>query len=214
GAGCAGAFPVSDKGGLAYQTGLSIPSQLRWFDRDGKPLGVLGEPGLEGYLALSSDGSRAAVTAFDFNLTSADIWVYDVARGARTRFTSDASNWELSPAWSPDGQRIAFGRASVNGDTHIYVKSVAGAGTEELLYAGDQAEQPISWSPDGRFLSFMKPPPGTGGFGIPASADVSVLPLFGDRTAREFLQTRFAEGHGRFSPDGRWMAFTSTESGR
>jgi eukaryotic-like serine/threonine-protein kinase len=83
-----------------------------------------------------------------------------------------------------------------------------------LLYASDQAVQPISWSSDGRFLSFMKHSRESLPLGIPLSADVGVLPLFGDRTPVPFLETRFAEGYGRFSPDGRWMAYMSTESRR
>ncbi len=147
------------------------------------------------------------------NWDSADVWVYDVARGARTRFTFDAANLELAPVWSPDGQRIVFG-STRQGVTDLYVKSVLGTGAEELVLATGEAEQPISWSPDGRFLSFMRTGTEAAVYGIPPTADVWVLPLFGDRTPVAFLQTRFAEGHGRFSPDGRWMAYMSTETGR
>jgi Tol biopolymer transport system component len=214
GAGVAGAFTVSENGRLAYQTGLSVPSELRWFDRDGKPLGVLGEPGLEGFLALSPDGSRAAVGAVDLkNWDQADLWVYDVARGTRTRFTSDPASFEYAPVWSPDGQRIVFG-SSRQGNGDLYVKSALGTGAEELVLASEQAAFPISWSPDGRFLSFMRTPEPAIFAGIPRTADVWVMPLFGDRTPVPFRPTRFAEGHGRFSPDGRWMAYMSAESGR
>jgi Tol biopolymer transport system component len=214
GAGVAGAFTVSDNGRLAYQTGLSIPSQLRWFDREGKQVSVLGEPGFEGFLALSPDGSRAAVVAFDVrNWGTADVWIYDVARGARTRFTSDAANLQLAPVWSPDGQRIVFG-STRQGVMDMYVKSALGGGSEELVLASGEAELPISWSADGRFLSFMRTRTEVAVVGIPSVADLWVMPLFGDRMPVAFLQTRFAEGHGVFSPDGRWMAYMSTESGR
>jgi Tol biopolymer transport system component len=211
--GVAGAFTVSDNGRLAYQTGLSVPSQLRWFDRGGKQLGVLGEPGLEGFVTLSPDGSRVAVTSFDWNSSDIDVWVYDVARASRTRFTYDAANAEFAPVWSPDGQRIVFG-STRQGVVDMYVKSTLGAGAEELLFSSDQAEQPTNWSPDGRFLAFMSSAKEVAIFGIPSSADVRVLPLFGDRTPVAFLQTRFAEAQAHFSPDGRWLAYVSTESGR
>jgi serine/threonine protein kinase/Tol biopolymer transport system component len=213
GAGVAGAFTLSENGRLAYQTGLSVPSQLRWFDRDGNQLGLLGEPGLEGFLTLSPDGSRAAVMALDVNWKNADVWVYDVARGARTRFTFDATNLEFAPVWSPDGQRIVFA-STRQGVTDLYVKSVLGTGAEELVLASAEGEQPISWSPDGRFLSFMRTGAEAAVYGIPPAADVWVLPLFGDRTPFAVVHTRFAEGHGRFSPDGRWMVYMSAETGR
>jgi Tol biopolymer transport system component len=211
--GASGAFTVSENGMLAYQTGSSVPSQLTWFDRAGKRLGVLGDPGFIGELSLSFDGLRAAVSELDFQSENADIWLYDVARGVRTRYTS-AGGVENSAVWSPDGQRVAFSaNPKAPFDFDLYVKPANGTGAEELLVASPPAIAPQSWSPDGRFIvygnqnpTFMNEPA--------AGTDLWVLPLSGDRKPFPFLQTPFFESQARFSPDGRWVAFVSNESRR
>jgi Tol biopolymer transport system component len=213
----AGAFSVSDNGTLAYQTGATPSSQLTWLDRDGKRLGVVGEPGFYGDVALSPDGSRVAVTTGLNNsssrATDTDVWVYDVARGARTRVTFDPTV-ERFPVWSPDGEQIAFSSNRKDASA-VYVKRSSGEGSEEMLFSGNQGEVPFpaSWSRDNRSLALVS----TGGQSPmlgPAGGDISVLTLIGDRTVTPFLRTPFVENEPRFSPDGRWMAYVSNQSGR
>jgi serine/threonine protein kinase/Tol biopolymer transport system component len=204
-----GAFSVSQTGVLAYQTGSAgMGSQLIWFDRAGKQIVALGDQADYGGVELSPDGTRAAVTILDPTRRTRDLWLYDVARGLRTRFTFDPAE-ETAAVWSPDGSRIGFGSAR-KGLFDLYVKPSSGAGNEELLL--DEALNvdvlPTSWSPDGRSVLYVR------AGGSSTGNDLRVLPLSGDRKASVFLQTPFSEAGGRFSPDGRWIAYQSNESGR
>jgi serine/threonine protein kinase len=203
----AGYFAVSPTGVLAYRTGATVTAGLQhtWFDRQGKPTGTFGEPNGDSGVRLSPDGTRAAERDAG-ERTRGDIWLLDFARGVRTRLTF-RQNLGSSPVWSPDGSRIAFS-AGDSIDT-IYEKSASGAGEEkELLKKPGEIKEPTSWSPDGRFLLYTtENVPKTG-------VDLWVLPLEGDRKAVPLLRTDFNEGLGDFSPDGRWVAYVSNESGR
>ncbi|OFV89581.1 MAG: hypothetical protein A3G76_14805 [Acidobacteria bacterium RIFCSPLOWO2_12_FULL_65_11] len=207
----AGAFSVSDTGALVYATASpSTTSPLVWFDRVGAQIGVLGDQGANGDLEVSPDGTRAAVSVIDPAAAnrSSDIWIVDVARRLRTRFTSDPAS-EITSAWSPDGSRVAFNRARPRTGFDLYRKASNGAGNEDVLLDDASVKYPESWSSDGRFILYA--------IGVnPAtrSSDLWVLPLFGDRKPYPFLQSRFNEDVGKFSPDGRWVAFPSDESGR
>jgi Tol biopolymer transport system component len=148
-------------------------------------------------VALSPDGRRVAVRrAVQGN---SDIWLIDAMRS--TRFTFD-QNVEYWPLWSPDGSRIAFTRIP-----DMYLKSARGAGSEELLLKPPAIASAFGWSFDGRYLLY--------GFTIPKTgADIWVLPTDGDRKPVIFLDSSFNERLGQFSPDGRWVAYQSDESGR
>ena len=201
-------FSASENGVLVYQTGAEAGgSQLTWFDRSGKQIGVLGNPAPYSSLALSPDGMRAAVSIWDQVVRTRDIWVYDVARGLRTRFTSDPAS-EQDMSWSPDGTRLIF-NSSRKGPFDLYQKAVDGSGTEELVYEDAAANMyPASWSADGRFILFS-----TGSGSRRTGADLFVLSLSGDRKPAPFMQTQFNESDGWLSPDGRWIAYSSNESG-
>ena len=201
-----GVFAVSDNGVLAYQTGSAKNgSQLAWFDRSGKQLGVLGDAAIYGYPQLSPDGKILTVAIVDPQNGNQDIWLYEVARGLRTRFTVDPGD-ERSPVWSPDGSRIVFS-SNRKGHIDLYQKSASRVGNDEPLLESDLEKHPMSWSADGRFLLYSTVDPKT-------KVDLWVLPLEGDRKPFPFLQTEFNEFNGQFSPDGRWIAYTSDESGR
>jgi len=155
-------------------------------------------------VCLSPDGKRVSVSIYD-GLTK-DIWIYDVARGLKTRFTFDATD-ERGPIWSPDGNRIVF-NSNRKGNYDLSLKPSSGAGTEEVLLEYSAAgKYAMSWSADGRFILYRITSPQTGN-------DLFVLPLSGDRKPVPFLQTKFIENAGQFSPDGRWVAYESDESGR
>jgi serine/threonine protein kinase len=199
-------FSVSENGILAFQTGGVLGStQLVWYDRTGKELERIDKPGNFGSFKLSPDGRNVAVEIFDSKSRNADIWIYDLARKVPTRFTFDPAV-DGNPLWSPDGNHIVF---NSNRKTlyNLYQRASSGAGSEELLYESDHSKVPNDWSADGRFLLYQT-------IGDPKTGtDLWVLPLSGDRKPILFLQTEFNEARPAMSPDGKWIAYHSNESG-
>jgi eukaryotic-like serine/threonine-protein kinase len=182
---------TSTTGVLAYETpGAPGKFQLTWFDRTGKTLGTESLAGDLQAPNLSRDGQRLAIERRDGG--NSDIWVIDLSRGTTTRVTTDPGH-DIRPVLSPDGSRVAFSRGGI-----FYQKSANGAGEEERLGDG----QTMDWSPDGRFISFFR------------DLDLWALPLFGDRTPILVAGGKFNERRGRFSPDGKWIAYESNVSGR
>ena len=199
-------FSASKNGVLAYQTGAAAAgSQLMWFDRAGHKLSALGEPAPYDDVQLSPDGRQASVSLPGSAADARDIWIYDVACGLRTRFTFDPGI-AFQSVWSPDGSHIIF-NSSQNGHVSLYEKASNGAGAEELLLNDEFGNTPAGWSPDGHFLLYLSN-------GRPTGYDLFLLPLSGDRKPVAFLNTKFNEHLGRFSPDGRWIVYYSDESGR
>jgi serine/threonine protein kinase len=194
------AFSTSQTGILAYRAGGVQEFQLEWFDRSGKSLGAIGPPGNYDEPWLSPDEKRVALTR-DPASTSA-IWILDAVRGTLSRLTFDSSP-HFSPVWSPDGRRIVL-TANHEGSFDIHVKNADGSGREELIFRSKEANIPDDWSLDGRFLLFETITP----------RDVWALPLTGDRKPIPVARSEFDEAQARFSPDGKWVAFSSNESGR
>jgi eukaryotic-like serine/threonine-protein kinase len=205
--GVAGAFSLSETGLLAYQTGFAVRSELAWFDRSGARTATLGDQADYADVSLSPDDSRVAVSILDPSLGSRDVWLYDIARGTRERFTFDRGD-DFAPIWArPGGDRVVFSSRR-EGAIHLYEKPARGGGAETLLLQDELGKFASHWSADGRFITYI------GGGGIISRSDLWVLPLAGDRKPFPFADTTFVESHGQFSPDGRWMAFMSNESGR
>jgi hypothetical protein len=189
----------------AYQARpVAVRSQLVWLDRAGRRSGVLGVLADYGNVELSPDGQRLAVAVLDSTRGARELWMYDVASGSHTKFTSDLTdeNWLI---WSHDGKRVIFNSGRNHG-LDLYQASSSGTGGEEALLVDRDAKWPVSWSPDGRFILYVINNQRTGN-------DVLVLPLFGDRKPFPFLQTAAAENWAAFSPDGAWVAYSSNESG-
>ena len=192
-------------GRLAYRPGGQPGSQqLTWFNRDGKTLGTVGSPAAHEQLALSPDGARAAYRDTPHSI-GGDLWVMDLRRGVSTRLTSEGTLGGF-PIWSPDGKYIAFRSGS-----DLFQKPSDGTGEASLLLKvpveDANNKDPSSWSADGKFLLLTM-------VGTSTFQDIWILPTQGNRQPVPFLQTQYAESQGRFSPDGRWVAYTSNESGR
>jgi Tol biopolymer transport system component len=201
------AFSVSDRV-LAYRTGIGVrgfPMQLNWFDRSGKVIGTVGERADYSDVQLSPDGTRVAVSEQDPG-TGRDIWIFDLARGIPTRFTSDPAD-EFSSVWSPDGSQIIFSSRR-RGHFDLYQKASSGAGATQDVLVDDRDKWPMSWSSDGRFIVYTT---GTVSAGVLPS--VWALPLMGDRKPFPVLtDAQFNQFPGQLSPDGRWIAYGSNES--
>jgi Tol biopolymer transport system component len=184
---------------LAYQTGILTRSALAWFSRTGTELSKLGDQADYGDVSLSPDGRRAAVSVADPSNGTRALWLFDLARGIRERFTFDGD--DFAPIWSgPDGRHIAFSSRR-QGSIHLYEKPATGGG-DEVLLEDSLGKFAADWSEDGRFIIYIA------GGGIVMRSDLWVLSL-AERKAAPFLETGMTESHGQFSPDGRWIAYRS-----
>ena len=197
-------FSVSENGVLVYYGGSEFgKADLIWVDRQGRQIGIVAKAADYGYIRLSSDNKRL-VTALRDPSTRWDLWIIDLANDGQTRFTFDAAN-EVFPIWSPDGSRIAFS-SNRGGQVNLYQKLSNGTGNEEQILVSDEAKFCNDWSSDGQFIVFHK-------LSGKTRADIWILPLSGDRKPFAYLETEFGEREARFSPNGRWIAYTSDETG-
>jgi len=204
------AFSVSENGTLVYAPpGAGTTAvQLVWLDRTGKQVGLFGPLGSYDDFRLAPDERRIAFanSASD----NRDVWVLDSVRGVTSRITSDPAI-DDPPMWSPDGLRVVWA-SNRRGAFDLYVKSANGAGPDQLLVTmAAPAGWPEDWSRDSRFIIYQIPGPKTG-----QDLWIAPQPAQGQSGSKPFpyLQTGFDERHGRFSPDGRWVAYSSNESGR
>jgi Tol biopolymer transport system component len=202
-------FTASQAGVVAYQSGNSIVgTKLRWLNSTGNEIGSVGQPGLYRDVRLSRDGRWLAVGQGD----PEDIWVYDLGRGGvGTRLTFGAWN-EFRPAWSPDGRQLAFTADDNKGHKAIYIKDANGAGSERLLQQSTADQMVVDWSPDGRFLLYEQQRPDVPG-SVKMISDMWALPIRGDGKPFLVARSNGTSMFGRFSPDGRWVAYMSDESG-
>ena len=197
------AFSVSQTGVLAYQAAAPL-SRLAWIDRSGKEIGQLGQPAvLHGFRILGT-GARVAAAVEDRQTGTSDVWIFETDRGVSTRLHFGALD-EGSPVWSPDGVRVVY-RSDRRGPPDIYQITVGSPESERPLLEAPGVQQPEDISSDGRFLVFVN------GAAVGA-ADVWLLPLRGEGKPFAWLATPFNETSPRFSPDGRWIAYESNESG-
>jgi hypothetical protein len=214
----AGRFAVSANGVLAYfepdpaaaaGPDAGTVTELRWFGRDGTPLGALGPPGVYLNPRLSPDGRRVAVDRLEDG--NHDVWTIDVARGVPVRLTFDAAG-DTVPVWSPDGREIVFASGRDSGGLlpgALYRRAASGAGTDELVYSAGVSELvvPMDWVDAGVLFARANIAQ------LSTNLDVWQLPSEGERVAAPVLATPAREGASRVSPDGRWVAYASDESG-
>ena len=186
---------VSQTGVLVHRSASTGAAQLQWIDRKGTVTAVITELPSFAHLAIARDGKMAAVSRTD---AQRDIWFVDLVRGMSTKFTS-GSFAEGEPHWSPDGKELAF-VSTRGGGSRVYRKATSGE-QETVIEEIPGTARVEDWSADGRFLAYN------------FENDIWVMPLTGERKPFRYFQSRAAEDEPQFSPDGRWMAYTSTESG-
>jgi len=196
------AFWASDAGILAYHAG-SNNSRLVWMSREGKRLQEVVPGDRFDALALSPDGKLVALCRSGAN-SDTDIWIYEFGRNVMTRLTFASAPVD-SPVWSSDGRQLAF-CSSRNGTFQIYRKNTDGSGLEEQLTEGPADKYPDDWSRDGKYLLYHQRSP-------KRVSEIWLLPLQGDRKPVPLLQAPFGAGLATLSPDGKWIAYTSNESG-
>src|SRR5262245_44894288 len=197
-------FAVTDTT-LAYRESTRVLSQLTWIDRRGQSVGTLGAPIVTVGLAISADGRQIAVSKMDEKdrREPPSIWLIDAERGVSTRLTSgDESD---NPVWSPDRKRIAFA-AAIDSPPNLYVRNADGSGAAERLFVSPNQSYPTDWSRDGAFIVGHTVSP-------ESAADIWKFEV-ATRTLTPLFQSRFNEANPRISPDGRWLTYTSNETGR
>jgi DNA-binding winged helix-turn-helix (wHTH) protein/Tol biopolymer transport system component len=202
-------FSVSETGIVTYRSGIPA-TQIRWFDRAGKALGTFAEPPSDGYFSsvgrLSPDGRRALIGRSVRG--QYDYWLVDETHSNRFTFSFPGVG---DAVWSPDGREVAIDSIEMGPGGRIFrFYSKAADGSRDAVPLGDplrNLQALDDWSPDGKVFIYQTIDPKTG-------RDLWTVPLAGDHKPRPFHQTKFDEKYGRFSPDGRWVAYTSNVSGR
>ncbi|HEV8231856.1 MAG TPA: hypothetical protein VGQ75_05880, partial [Thermoanaerobaculia bacterium] len=209
-------FSVAGREALAFSSPLARGRQLVWFDRSGRRLSTVGEAGDYSTPRLSPDGKKLAVAVREQSKADTDLWLFDFGRQTWSRFTFDPAA-ERAPLWSPDGTRIVYTVGGISTVLDLYEKPASGSGEPRLAVGSSADKFPTDWSHDGRFIVYHT----FGGFvpekDRPAQGktfwDIWVAPMDGGKPF-PFLATKAVEVQGQISPDGRWIAYTSDESGR
>jgi serine/threonine-protein kinase len=199
----AGQYSVSASGSLVYASGGLLPdmqNSLVWVDQQGKAEPVAKFKGPFACPRLSPDGQQIAYQTAGFEW---GIWVYDVKRGTVTKLTSDGVGG--NPLWSPDGRHVAFWWLKT-GVANLYWQAADGSSPMERLATSDSEQYAGSWSTNGEMLALV-------GYQLGISADISLLNIR-ERKVTPYLNSRFDEMCPDFSADGKWLAYTSHESGR
>jgi eukaryotic-like serine/threonine-protein kinase len=197
------AFSVSDNGVLVYHSDAPRKNHLVWFNRDGKRLGTVGESREYTQLFLSPDEKLAAVSIRNSKMDGRhwNIWMLQLASNVLSRLTF-GDGLDADPVWSPDSSKIVYAAYKEEGEKIDLVELTLGEHSPRSFYADGNANKPEAWSPDGRFLLFRRD-----------EQLVFTLPASGDQKPAVLLDTPYRRGRFQFSPDGRWLAYASNESG-
>jgi len=202
------AFSISDNGVLVLDPGLERQRhQYRWMDRRGQPINSMTVEAGSSCPWLSPDEKRFIADRIDSQTGASHLWLCDLSGTKPERFTFDQAS-DLSPIWAPDGSRIVWA-SNRDGATNLYQKAASGAGEETLLWKSDYIKAPTDWSRDGRFIIYRQTDPKT-------KADIWALPVTGngEKEPISLIRTEASETAGTLSPDGRWLAYTSNETGQ
>jgi Tol biopolymer transport system component/DNA-binding winged helix-turn-helix (wHTH) protein len=202
-------FSVSEHGVIAYQSFVSR-SHLAWVDRAGRELGTIGPANVNVKAArLSPDGKWAAAALYELENAGQDLWLFDIKTNAGRRL-SDKPALRDSAVWSPDSKKVVYLYGARDEASGLRLRGVGEVEAEETTPAAD-FQIPLDWSPDGRFIAFMNV--GLPRFVSEQQSDVNLIDLAQGKKIVPLLNSRFHESWGAFSPDGKWFAFTSNESG-
>lgn len=201
-------FSASDNGTLVYQMGGEQGGwRLLWVSRDGKEVGSLGDVDRYFDPAISPDGTRVATELLTGQGTG-DIWVFDLSRNTKMRLTFGSASQRI-PVWNPDGKTIYYG-SNAKGSMHVYAKAADGSGAVQTVFEADAFDWPQSISPDQKFLVYMRPAGDRS-----SGTEMWALPLFGgERKPFAVVSSAFNTVGASVSPDGKWMAYESNETGR
>ncbi len=206
-----GIFTVSENGVLAYEVGTASAGfyRLLWFDRSGKQIAETGTPGSYYDPRISPDGGKLAITMADpGNGSNYNIWIFDLARGVNRRLTF-SSSIDREPAWSPDGNTIAF-QSNRGGLVHLYRNAADGTGSASALVVDNAAEYVPSFSSDGHYLIYQRQATQPD-----SHNEIWAMPLVGERKPFPVAQNQqFDVTHPALSPDGKWLAYDSLGTGR
>jgi serine/threonine protein kinase len=193
-------FAVSDQGLLLAQTGSeATSSQLSWFDRKGNAVGAVGKPDVYGNVFLAPDGKSVATDKTDMASLNIDIWTQELQRDGGKRLTFDPAI-DAVPIWSPDAARLVF---ASNRQTYfgLYLKNSDGANDEKIIVQEDVGNFPSDWSRDGKYILYCRGP------------DLWFV-SYPELKSSLFLKAPSVFRNAQFSPDGKWVAYSSNESGR
>jgi Tol biopolymer transport system component/DNA-binding winged helix-turn-helix (wHTH) protein len=201
---------TSQNGSIAYFPYLGR-TQLAWVDRQGHEIGTVGPPGVNLKSArLSPDGKKLAVPIYELERGAQNLWVFDTASGAGRQLTVD-DGLRDAPVWSPDSRSLAFLYADTAWPVKIHVRALGEQEKEEAIEPGG-FQMPTDWSSDGRFLAFMNTRLARSA--VETQGDIWVVDLQRGRKLSPLINSRFHEALPAFSPDAKWIAFTSNESGQ
>ncbi len=205
-----GAFSVAENGTAVYNPNVGAAlSVFTWYDRAGKELGTVGDIGVLSNPTLSPDNSRLAMDIADAKANNVNVWLNDLKRGTNSRFTFDSAE-DVGSVWSRDGSLIAY-RSLQASDTNIFVKQSQGLQPAKSIFSVKESGQttddlaPNSWSLDNKELLCTLQPAAGG-------SQLVLLSTSGGKMTR-FLTTKTSETNGQISPDGKWVAYASNESG-
>ena len=202
-------FAVSETGIMVYEAGNATgdTDQLVWYDHTGKQIEATGTPGLYLEPSVSADGNKLAISSLAGGTGNLNIWVFDLARATKTRLTFPPAS-DRQPNWAPDGKSVAF-VSNRNGPPHIYLNASDGTGTPTALTVDDASEFAPRFTSDGRYLLFerLAEQPNS-------RREIWGVLLSGDRKAFPVMQSQYDVYAPALSPDGKWLAYESRESGR
>jgi dipeptidyl aminopeptidase/acylaminoacyl peptidase len=198
-------FAASDDGTLVYLPNAVRPTEMRWYDRQGRPLGSLGPSGFFITPRISPDGRKVAYIQGDSPQSPNDIWIRDLEFNRTYRLTQQSGLYAL-PTWAPDSDRIAF-VCQPKGQQDFCATSLSSGGETHLLYSSQTWKTLGSWTPDGKALFFASQDPQTNEDILQLSADAKGEPS-------RIFSTPFVEDEPQVSPDSHRMAFVSDQTGR